>query len=223
MKRRCYGAEEIGEILESGPDDPRRPHIEECPRCRALAGEYREYIETGRSFPGPDLFEANRKIRKAIGGGGSLGRAGAGGARGRLFASPYVRPALVAVAAFLVAFGVYSLMIAFTPEGQKFITPKEVATLPVDDSPLAPQPPVPVDGGVVLSWNGVKFAKSYDVIVLSEMLVQVARFGPFTDASFTLREKEIEGISKGTPLVWRVEVRYRNGDRGISTIGMAYF
>lgn len=42
---RCIPVEEIHRALELPDSDPRRAHVRECPRCRALADEFRAFTE----------------------------------------------------------------------------------------------------------------------------------------------------------------------------------
>ncbi len=52
----CLEVADLAEALAAPPDDPRRRHIEQCPRCGALARQYRDFM--GESRPNARLEPA---------------------------------------------------------------------------------------------------------------------------------------------------------------------
>ena len=47
MKERCIEIEQLDALLRLDAASPRRRHVEECPRCRALLAVYQEFLEDG--------------------------------------------------------------------------------------------------------------------------------------------------------------------------------
>jgi hypothetical protein len=45
MTDKCYRIEELGELATLPPDDPRRAHLGDCPRCRADLVAYRAFMD----------------------------------------------------------------------------------------------------------------------------------------------------------------------------------
>lgn len=45
MNEACIPVVEIGSVTTAPADDPRRRHLESCPRCRALARQYRTFMD----------------------------------------------------------------------------------------------------------------------------------------------------------------------------------
>src|SRR4051812_47241466 len=41
----CIDEQELGDVLALPQSDPQRRHVDECPRCRALAVSYRDFLD----------------------------------------------------------------------------------------------------------------------------------------------------------------------------------
>lgn len=64
---RCLPIEEIHRALELPAGDPRLAHIRECPRCRALADQFRAFVEArAEGIPESRLAEAGARLRTAM-------------------------------------------------------------------------------------------------------------------------------------------------------------
>lgn len=59
---RCYELDELLDAREAAASDPRRRHLEQCPRCRAALAEYLEFAEPGTLPRGADALDAGRRL-----------------------------------------------------------------------------------------------------------------------------------------------------------------
>lgn len=218
MGERCFSTEEIGEILGFDPDDPRRRHVEECPRCSALAARYREYLDKGGEYPGPSLVEAQRKIREVIDGGDRPGislSAGKGGKPGG-FMSRFGQPMVVTFAIIVVAYGLLLVCDRKPPEQDLFERIAKPAFDP--DEPLAPHHAVPLAKSVRLSWNSAPEAISYDLIIFDDLMNELSRFKHLESTEIEVERDMLPGKSKGKTFMWRVEMRTGEGGTGLSPV-----
>ncbi len=62
---RCLSVEGVADALEAAADDPRKQHLQTCPRCQALAAEYRLFMTKNENVALPDVEEALR-LNKAL-------------------------------------------------------------------------------------------------------------------------------------------------------------
>ncbi len=220
MDERCYGAEEIGEILKLDGADPRRRHIESCPRCAKLASAYRDFLDGKGKFPGPDLAGAREKIRRAIAGDDEVGipltlrrKAGKDGVKKRL-----AQPILLTGAVLVLVWALIQVCDREPPEKDIFET---IASPPLESTdPLAPHTPVPVDKGVRLSWTGAPGATSYGVIVFSEVMKEIFRADRLTETECVVQRDDLPGRSKGKTFYWRVEMKKADGGIGLSPVAV---
>ncbi len=217
MSERCYSAEEIGNILKFAPEDPRRQHVEECPRCSALAAEYRDYLDKGGEYPGPSLMDAQQKLRKVIDKGNQPGISlAAGGKRRGGFFSRVGQPVAITIAILAIVYGL-SLVCARQPPHRDLF--EHIAKPAFDpDDPLAPHHATPLARSIRLSWNPAPGAVSYDVIVFNDLMKELGRFTDIQSTEIEIERTMLPGRSKGKTFMWRVEMHKDDGSAGLSPV-----
>jgi hypothetical protein len=204
---KCVDAERIGNVLEYPADHPVRRHVDDCPRCHALAQTYRAFLEAtpadgvglaaararldacneraaARAFP----VEARAPFRVTSG----------GGFRAWMRPLPALAAALVVVAAAVVMW----------PDRD------ETSRLRVSDGSadvwrLSASPAR--DGSVTLAWNPIPQADAYEVRIYGPELEELLRL-PAADASATVERSALPAeLPPGSDLTWRV-TSLRGGD-----------
>ena len=66
MVNRCLSPESLAEIATLSPKDPRRRHLDECPRCGTLARRYRDFLDPAPLPPEADAEAASRILRQRL-------------------------------------------------------------------------------------------------------------------------------------------------------------
>lgn len=179
----CVAEEDLGDTLALPESDPRRTHLETCPRCRALVVSYRQFLEPGgdeSNAYGTSEARALDRFRERLTGEAPAAAAAAPSAsRGReprdreswwskLFAPP-LRPAWGVLAVLVVIAGVWIGPRLAPPEPTSALrgNPEAVLTLS--------EPVRRADGGVNLEWHAVPDADRYELRFFSTDLVEIGR------------------------------------------------
>lgn len=207
MSDDCIDIERIAEVLELPEDDPRRRHLEECPRCSALLFSYREFVAAG-DRPGADPGDAQRRLDRFIESeferpAPDPSAAGSGPGRpGLLFellGGLARRPAWVVAALVVVA----AAVVWWRPWVEE---PPVLRGRPAG-APAAPlelsAPEILEDGSLRLSWALLPAADSYQVRLYDGDLTEIARFDTGALASFEIRRSMLPGGAPRT-MLWRV-------------------
>ena len=63
---RCFDTREIPTLTGLAADDPRRRHLEACPRCRALAQAYAEFLDPGDTSDLEDLSALDAELARRL-------------------------------------------------------------------------------------------------------------------------------------------------------------
>lgn len=63
---RCYETHEIPELTGLAEDDPRRRHLAACPRCRALAQAYAEFMTPGDPTDLENLADLDAELARRL-------------------------------------------------------------------------------------------------------------------------------------------------------------
>ncbi len=66
MVQRCVNPEDIAEIVTLTSDDPRRQHLDQCPRCGTLARRFRDFLDPAPLPPEADAEAAGRMLRQRL-------------------------------------------------------------------------------------------------------------------------------------------------------------
>ncbi|MBD3335845.1 MAG: hypothetical protein GF355_10050 [Candidatus Eisenbacteria bacterium] len=219
MKNGCYRIEELGEILQLDPADPRRRHLQECAHCRVLLASIAEFNEPIRIPAGVDLADADRRLdgvlRREIGGEADrrAGRRRAAGAAGfwmrfwNRFQGPALKPAAIAAGAAL-AIVLVLIVVDFGEDRPHRVVPREEPLSPADRLGLL-EPEILSDGRVRLAWEPVAGAQAYRVILYDIGLNQLAALNAGPDTRIVVDVGELgDGRSE---LLWQVAA-LRSGD-----------
>lgn len=222
MTDRCFGFEELDEILRRGAGDRRREHVDRCPRCRSRLVLYQSYVVLHEEAGGPAEDSDPGEIAAAEQLRGVLERNILGPSRGviaaradrsrsrwlsRLF-GPLLRRRRLAPAlgfATLLIAGVLFIR-TWEPWTDRGIVFRDAG----DPSPprdIALSPPVLMhEGGLELRWKSVPGADTYRVRLLGSGFEELARFDAGPDTLLLLTVGEIQQLSDPPSVsFWLVE------------------
>lgn len=183
MSDRCLNPEELADLAA---DDPRRAHVDACPRCQALLQSYAAFMDPVNVPRGANLEEADSRLAAAldreIGVGGEVVRPAAS------FWTPFrVRTLAAAAAVVIVAVG----LSVFQP-GSEVASPDEPVLRGIG-APAAPfrcQMAMLDEGGFRVSWPGIAEATGYRLVVFGEDLTELAEFDVGMETKFELQLPE---------------------------------
>ena len=223
----CIDEQALGEVLALPLSDPRRRHVDECPRCRALTVSYREFLEPASEETASYGTSEDRRLtelRERLTGAAPAparpardpsARAATPAASrpanaprswsDRLF-GPALRP-VWAIVAIAIAFGVMRVA-PKSPPGP--VSPPVLR----GSSPheLATAPPSYAANGVTLAWSANAEADHYQVRFFSSALAEIGRRDLGRDTSATLATGDLPAAyASGETIFWRV-VAMKSGD-----------
>ncbi len=183
MSDRCLTPKELAEL---SPDDPRRAHVDGCPRCQSIMKSFAAFMDPANVPEEADLTDARARLSGAlereIGSGAGAARPGAG------FWNPFRVRMIAAVAAVMVVAVGLSLFRA-GPDG---MAPGE----PVLRGVGAPAAAFRVDtihmenGGYQLRWLGVAEATGYRVVVYGEDLEEIMGLDVGLETTFKFEQPD---------------------------------
>ncbi len=228
---RCYELDDLESLLALDPDDPRRGHLERCPRCRARLLVYEEFIGDRSVPPGADTSDAAVRLRWAFD--EERDRRIESGAPRRspwAWLSARLRPRALrpawALAAILIAAGALyaGLELRATREAPDLLRRQPAPGLS-SRSPARIElrvPSIGPGGAVTLRWHPFPQADSYRVHLMDADLADFARLGPVADTTLFLSPDAMPGgIHSGAVVGWEVAA-LRAGQEiarsGVSTI-----
>jgi hypothetical protein len=177
----CYDEDALGVILESPADDPRRRHVESCPRCGARALSYQRFLEAeaGESLRSEDHARL-ATLRAELTGGPGVSRANTSAMRER--ARPgwreWFKPAWQSALAFAAVVIVAGVFLS-RPEGER-------AVRGPDDARGTATAVAARNGDVRFAWPTVPEADRYEVRIHSTGLGLLARFDAGPDSALTV-------------------------------------
>ena len=225
MVQKCINIEKIPEILELPADDPRRIHLEECPRCSSALLIYRAFLKA-EVVPGANPSDAETRlstfIQSKIDSTSSVTAA-----NGNISGTPvteetpgrkeflisiaralFLRPTWITAALVLIAAGLLWW--------QPWIVDKPVlrgTSLAVETrNSLALATPQPQDDGSLrLAWQPFAGADSYQVYIYYQDLTELIRLAPVSEPTIDLRHSM---LPSGAPenLLWSV-IALDRGDK----------
>lgn len=214
MTDRCFEVEELGEILQLNAADPRRLHIDACPRCQSRLLVYREFVEDSTVPEGARLQDAAARLGRAFQGEVAPPRSArlpkSRSTLSRLMDSlwaPALKPAWVGAGVLVMAFVAYTGYQAYwnskAPDVLRGAGPG--GSMRSGSVVLRPARVGP-DGTITLSWGSVTGADTYRVRLLSSALADLATFGPLPDTSLAVAAEHLpRGLPAGTLVGWQVE------------------
>lgn len=206
---RCIEPEEIATVLGLPPDDSRRRHLEECPRCASRLLLYQRFLSAAEA-PGADSEGADLKLEAAMreaiyGAAASAEPAPPSLARRRSRANAW-RPVWAAAAALIVIAAAlwwrpWSPDRTMLRSGEEGTGVRAVRLL---------EPERLDHGAIRLSWRSLNGADGYVIRIRDLDLEEIARFGPLPDTTFVLQRSMLPP-GTGSPVLWRV-IALRSGD-----------
>jgi hypothetical protein len=215
MNRRCPEIERLAEVMRLPGSDPRRQHVDECPRCRARAALYQRFLDPGALPAGANLEDARRRMSAALereiaGASADVGKAGRRPSffeAIRPFFQPVWRPAMgivgVAAAVLLI------VRLTGTPgpgDGSPVLRERATASRAI---PVLLQPIHAADHAIVLHWKSAREADAYQVILFGTDLREKARYSAAADTFLRLAPERLSELPQS--LFWAVAA-LRGGD-----------
>jgi hypothetical protein len=212
MKEKCIKVNEIATILALDPEDPRRRHLDECPRCASRLLLYQRFLTAGEAS-GADADAADAHLAEVMK--SAIDRADisnevpeSNGLLERIVKGMFTRPVWATAAVVLVAAVALVWWQPWKEDG--IVLRSDMASLP--GAPHLSLGPVEAlaDGGMRLTWTPVEGAEGYVIKIRTSDLAEIARFGPVADTSFVIYRSMLP--PEAPPVVlWRV-VALRYGD-----------
>jgi hypothetical protein len=219
MNENCPALETFEDLLRLDPADPRRRHLDECPRCRARGIAFASFMRGGELPPGTRLEEARIELAASLEREIARGSQRAQGRSSERRPRPWEglerffrllwKPAagLAAVALVLLALRIAERP-ATAPEGRMAVrdASRAVSVAAPLRSELGP------GGSIRLRWSPVAEADGYKVLLFSPGLQPIGEFEAGSDSMLTLASDRLAGIRPaGSVVFWRVAA-LRNGD-----------
>lgn len=226
MSDKCFDVDQLEMLLQLPIDDPRRLHLEECPRCRSLLVSYQAFLDPPDEPEGAYLQDAHLRLRTA------LRREILGEAPGeeteetsaeewerpekergpglivrflqRLWEPP-LRPALAAAAVLVVAFGLYrTLDFGSPPGGPTVLRGGSEGRV---DAGVREASRILENGRVQLTWGAGMAVDSYLVRFYDAELSELLLLNAGRDTALVLDPAVhpvlVQALDKG-PVYWRV-------------------
>lgn len=219
MDEGCFRIEGLEEVASLPTEDPRRSHLDRCPRCRTRLASYRAFVD-GAMPEGADPVAGVEAMTRAL--------------RLEIFAGPQApRESSAAVVGvdglgfeervqqFLAtlftrrlrpAWGVLAVMLCFLAvrEGLR-ISPVRNDGINIrgtEDSelvPLAGTAEVLSEGFIQFRWTEAEQAERYDLIICAVDLREIMRIDAGVQTTHALRiDASIKQAGQRGPLFWRV-------------------
>jgi hypothetical protein len=208
MTSGCPPSEDLAGIAELPANDPRRSHVDRCPRCRARLATYEEFLRAEGECDPAELSWAldrlGKELDRAIPPAGRMVRSDQPPARAKRTAPSFLRPAfarwaLAAAAALLLFLGLNGIWLG--PGAGRHL-PGEIrlrgegVARSESDLPLA-QPTRLPDGGIELDWSAVPTVDHYQVLVLDARLEEIARVPADSNRSIRLAADRLRELLPG--------------------------
>lgn len=212
MNRECPPLEEFEELAALEMADPRRVHLENCPRCRARLTAFRSFMEMKPLPVGVRMDDARRHLTEAI------RREAASPLQWTLprrpstswfrFARPIWRP-VVGFASALLVVGIFLQVTRdrgadYPPVLRDVGTPQAARALPVGA--------VLDNGSIQLRWRSIPAAEGYRVLFYGVDLAELLRLEAGSDTTLNVPYEQVARLgAPGSSVFWRVAA-LQNGD-----------
>ncbi len=208
MSDPCFSRQELDDLLQADPRDPRFQHIQQCPRCRSGLAMLRSFLDGDPELADPEREQllATRMHQVIYEGNATSPNSGSG--RWNLF-SPLSR-GMMALAAVLLVFVTVS----------RFEWPQEDSTIRLRGSEpsgtefLAPTVTQDGDSGdLLLSWSSLFAARKYQVTILGSDLGVLEQGIYSKTPTVLIKAESLDRWRSGSPsLLWVVTAW---GDDGV--------
>jgi hypothetical protein len=174
----CYSREQLADIATLAADDPRRAHLESCPRCRDRLAAYQEWLARG---PQPGLASRFRALRNL----------------------PRLRAALAVAAGLLLIAGLPAVISrhheeAPPPQAQEQAPAEEDAVLACQAVPHA-------DGTIRFSWRPIAGAELYRLEFFDADLSELSHLATRSDSVLVLDPQMLpQDVDVSAIAFWRL-------------------
>jgi len=223
MSDRPLEPEDLGDLADLPPDDPRRRALESQPHARAQLHAYRDFVAPGDMPEGARVAEAEARLAETLereigvtisedersrpdtaSAARPTARAPRPRARGSWSWLPAgLQPALAVAALIVVAGGALLMGQRLRDTRERVLrgaTPGTGAGIEASATPHR----LP-DGTLRLEWSPAPEALSYSVVFLSPELTEVARVTNLGETHLDLRAEALpSGLQPGGHVLWRV-------------------
>jgi len=219
MTNRCVDVEQIEVLLALSDDDPRRRHLDECPRCKPILTSYLAFLEADDAA-GADPADAESRLAgylEAITGHSPAPRtetvAENDGFISKLTRALFLRPVWAAAALVVVAAGILWWSPWSQPQRVLRDAPQGVTGA---GTPLDLHAPQIQRGGVILlTWEPLEGADEYQVRLYGEDLAEIVRFQPTGEPSLSVDRSMVPSDTPAVVL-WRVAALQSGDEIGLS-------
>jgi hypothetical protein len=216
QREQCAAMEEIEVLLRLPPGDPRRRHLDTCPRCRARVITFLEFVAPPNDLPADLLRHADSTLEDALRRELARGaeRRPAGAERPARAWLRFAPPRPVGWAFAVIALLVVVASVRFFA-GHRETEPVLLRDSGARDAAASvPSELRAVADGerIELSWDPVPGADAYEVRVYGLDLTEIARIRATVDARAQLTRASLpSSMPPRTSALWRV-VALREGD-----------
>ncbi len=204
MSTTCPPLESLAEVLRLDPDDPRRRHLEECPRCRARVAAFRSFMEMEPIPAGANREDARRRLDAAI-------HAGVGPHEGRAASHPstwwqgLLRPAWRPALGLAVAVLLTVVLVRGPADRGRLGEMMLRGAGPGAQVTAVPTATWSADGSVALRWPAVAGADGYRVLIYNQDLEEIAQLEAGRESTLTVSAGQLAGLTPArAALFWRV-------------------
>ena len=211
MDANCPPIEMFEDLLMGDPDDPRRTHMNDCPRCRARVTAFAAFMQIDPLPEGARLEEARRHLTASLR--DEVERPSPSRKARTPFSwfrisGPIWKPAL-GLASLLLIVGIF-LRVGSDRRIETGPVLRDAAPAASAGTPLMSG--VSAGGGMELRWREVPSAEGYRVHIYGSDLVELSVLEVRSDTSITLTPDRLAALAlSGKPVIWRVGI-VRNGD-----------
>ncbi len=231
MTDRCYKTEEFGELAALPPDDPRRAHLADCPRCRADLSAYLAFLHPRELPTIADPEDARMRLaaaleREILSGhpspGGSVRASGEqAGHRLRALWRTLTRPALRPAWGLAVV----ALLVVATQQIAQFSRhPSEPIVLRGPDGTVAAVVTATMeqldDGSARFTWAPAPGAESYRIAFFRGDLSELETIDAGARNALLVDAPTVARLAAGEPVLYWQLVCLRGGEEcGRSALG----
>lgn len=213
MNQDCMPIENLVELITLDPDDPRRAHLDACPRCRARLAAFRSFLEMHPLPEGARPADARKRLSRAIRQETSISQRSRSRPGPWSFLEILRRPRWQAAAGLVVATGAVVLLLQLTErrEEQPILLRGAEGTESVEGS--VPAHSVQADGAVELRWPSMADADEYQILIAGLDLEEILRVEAGPETQILLAAETVRDLGRpGSVVFWRVSA-LRGGDR----------